>query len=44
MLDRGVPTVFLMAHGEAEVRIYERVGFARVGEVLHISNPGLSRV
>jgi predicted GNAT family acetyltransferase len=37
MLDRGVPTVFLMAHGDAEARIYERVGFARVGEVLHIS-------
>jgi predicted GNAT family acetyltransferase len=37
MLDRGVATVFLMAAGEAEGRIYERVGFRRVGEVLHVS-------
>jgi len=34
---RGVQTVFLMAHGEAEARIYERVGFERIGEVLHTS-------
>jgi ribosomal protein S18 acetylase RimI-like enzyme len=33
----GTETVFLMAHGEAEARMYERVGFQRVGEVLHIS-------
>jgi len=39
MLDRGVATVFLMAAGDDEARIYERVGFARVGEVLHISRP-----
>jgi len=39
MLDRGVATVFLMAAGDGEARIYERVGFARIGEVLHISRP-----
>jgi ribosomal protein S18 acetylase RimI-like enzyme len=39
MLDRGVDLVFLMAAGEAEARIYARVGFTRIGEVLHISVP-----
>jgi ribosomal protein S18 acetylase RimI-like enzyme len=37
-LDAGVTTIFLMAAHEAEARIYARVGFSRVGEVLHISH------
>ena len=37
MSDRGADLVFLMADGEPEARIYERAGFARMGEVLHIS-------
>jgi ribosomal protein S18 acetylase RimI-like enzyme len=36
-LAAGVTTVFLMAAHEAEARIYSRVGFSRIGEVLHIS-------
>jgi GNAT superfamily N-acetyltransferase len=36
---RGITTVFLMAAHEAEARIYARVGFSRIGEVLHISRP-----
>lgn len=39
MLDRGVDLVFLMAAGEAEARIYARIGFTQIGEVLHISVP-----
>lgn len=35
----GITTVFLMAAGEAEARIYARVGFVTSGEVLHISLP-----
>jgi GNAT superfamily N-acetyltransferase len=38
-LARGVTTVFLMAAHEAEARIYARVGFSPIGEVLHISQP-----
>jgi len=34
---RGATGVFLMAHGEAEVRIYARAGFVSRSEVLHIS-------
>jgi len=30
--------VFLMAAGEAEARIYGRVGFRLIGQVLHISH------
>jgi ribosomal protein S18 acetylase RimI-like enzyme len=33
----GATGVFLMARGEPEARIYERAGFAREGEVLHVS-------
>jgi len=33
----GMTGVFLMAAGDAESRIYERAGFTRRGEVLHIS-------
>ncbi len=33
----GTTTVFLMAAGEAEARIYERVGFTDIGQVLHIA-------
>ena len=36
-LERGIDNVFLMAEGEAEERIYARVGFEMVSEVLHIS-------
>jgi ribosomal protein S18 acetylase RimI-like enzyme len=36
-LAAGVTTVFLMAAHEAEARIYARVGFSQIGEVLHIS-------
>jgi hypothetical protein len=39
MVDRGVDLVFLMAAGEAEARIYARIGFTEIGEVLHISAP-----
>jgi predicted GNAT family acetyltransferase len=35
-LDRGL-TVFLMAAGPDEARIYARAGFVEHGEVLHIS-------
>ena len=35
----GIEHVFLMARGESEARIYERAGFRRCGEVLHISRP-----
>jgi GNAT superfamily N-acetyltransferase len=34
---RGTQTVFLMAHGEPEERIYARVGFQTIGEVIHVS-------
>ncbi len=34
---KGMSLVFLMARGEAEARIYERAGFVRRSEVLHIS-------
>ena len=36
---RGIEHAFLMARGESEARIYERAGFRRCGEVLHISRP-----
>ena len=36
---KGATSVFLMARGESEARIYERSGFRREGEVLHISLP-----
>jgi ribosomal protein S18 acetylase RimI-like enzyme len=35
----GVTLAFLMAAGGDEARIYERAGFAIVGDVLHISRP-----
>jgi len=35
----GVSLAFLMAAHEAEARIYQRAGFAHVGEILHISRP-----
>jgi predicted GNAT family acetyltransferase len=35
-LDRGL-SVFLMAAGPDEARIYARAGFVEQGEVLHIS-------
>jgi ribosomal protein S18 acetylase RimI-like enzyme len=35
--ERGLERVFLMAAGEAEARIYERVGFSKTSDVLHIS-------
>jgi ribosomal protein S18 acetylase RimI-like enzyme len=34
---RGVRTVFLMAQGDRESRIYERAGFERIDEVVHVS-------
>jgi ribosomal protein S18 acetylase RimI-like enzyme len=37
MSARGADLVFLMADGEPEARIYGRAGFARAGEVLHVS-------
>jgi ribosomal protein S18 acetylase RimI-like enzyme len=37
MTSRGAGLVFLMAHGAREAKIYERAGFSRIGEVLHIS-------
>jgi ribosomal protein S18 acetylase RimI-like enzyme len=36
-LARGIDNVFLMADGPAEERIYARVGFETISEVLHIS-------
>ena len=36
-LARGVETPFLMAGGEPEARIYARVGYRRVGEILFVS-------
>lgn len=38
-LAAGTTHVFLMAAGEAEARIYGRVGFRLIGQVLHISHP-----
>jgi ribosomal protein S18 acetylase RimI-like enzyme len=38
-LGGGLDCVFLMAMGEPEARIYERAGFVRASEVLHISLP-----
>jgi predicted GNAT family acetyltransferase len=38
-LGRGMTCVFLMAMGEDEARIYERAGFVRTSDVLHISLP-----
>lgn len=35
----GVTTPFLTPEGPDEERIYRRVGFARAGEILHISRP-----
>lgn len=35
----GVALAFLMAAHETEARIYERAGFTRCGEILHISRP-----
>ncbi|MBN3907269.1 MAG: GNAT family N-acetyltransferase [Nostoc sp. NMS1] len=37
--NKGVTVAFLMAAHEAEERIYTRVGFSRIGEILHISLP-----
>jgi hypothetical protein len=34
---RGIDNVFLMAEGAPEERIYARVGFETISEVLHIS-------
>jgi ribosomal protein S18 acetylase RimI-like enzyme len=36
-LASGMACVFLMAKGNAEARIYERAGFSRTSDVLHIS-------
>jgi len=36
-LAAGTTHIFLMAAGEAEARIYGRVGFQQIGAVLHIS-------
>ncbi len=38
----GAETVFLMAESEVEERIYARIGFEAVGEMLHISSPASS--
>jgi ribosomal protein S18 acetylase RimI-like enzyme len=35
----GMSGIFLMAKGDAEARIYERAGFTRTSDVLHISLP-----
>ncbi len=35
----GVTTPFLMTLGEAEERVYQRVGYRRAAEMLHISMP-----
>jgi ribosomal protein S18 acetylase RimI-like enzyme len=43
MTSRGADLVFLMAHGDREAKIYECAGFARIGEVLHISRAGEPR-
>ncbi len=39
MPDRGADLVYLTAAGEAEARIYARVGFERIGEALYVSLP-----
>ena len=36
-IEAGTRTVFLMAAGEAEARIYARAGFEQIGNMLHIS-------
>jgi ribosomal protein S18 acetylase RimI-like enzyme len=38
-LAAGTTHIFLMAAGENEARIYGRVGFKLIGDVLHISHP-----
>jgi hypothetical protein len=35
-----VETVFLTATGETEAQIHARVGFERIGEVLHVAALG----
>lgn len=37
--DVGVTTPFLMTLGEGEERVYQRVGYRRAAEMLHISMP-----
>ena len=37
--EAGATTVFLMAESPVEVRIYARIGFETIGEMLHISDP-----
>jgi ribosomal protein S18 acetylase RimI-like enzyme len=39
----GLATVFLMASGEAEERIYTRAGFATTSQMLHISRSPVGR-
>jgi ribosomal protein S18 acetylase RimI-like enzyme len=39
MRDRGADLVYLTAAGDAEARIYARVGFELVGEALYLSQP-----
>jgi N-acetylglutamate synthase-like GNAT family acetyltransferase len=36
-VEQGTTTVFLSAAGEAEARIYARIGFKQIGEGIHIS-------
>jgi predicted GNAT family acetyltransferase len=37
--DAGVTEAFLMAGHEAGARVYQRAGFSKAGESLHISRP-----
>ena len=37
--EAGATTVFLMAESPVEERIYARIGFETIGEMLHISDP-----
>jgi ribosomal protein S18 acetylase RimI-like enzyme len=41
-LQRGIGMIFLQAADDDAARLYERAGFARVGEILHISRPTLA--
>jgi predicted GNAT family acetyltransferase len=35
----GVTVAFLMAEHDFEPRLYQRIGFSSIGEILHISRP-----
>ncbi len=41
--DAGISLVFLMAAHEAEARIYARIGFHQIGEILDLRFPAMEQ-